>query len=60
MVFLHSDLRGQPRNQFGEQVRLDRWEGEQAGVGGTPSFLINGQLLEGAQPFEAFQEMIEK
>lgn len=45
--------------QFGEQVHLDRWEGEQAGVGGTPSFLINGQLLEGAQPFEAFQERIE-
>lgn len=30
------------------------------GVGGTPAFVINGQLaIEGAQPFEAFQQAIE-
>jgi protein-disulfide isomerase len=45
--------------QFGEQVRQDQWEGQQAGVHGTPSFLINGQLLAGAYPFETFQQMIE-
>lgn len=45
--------------EFGEQVRLDLWEGEQAGVQGTPSFRINGQLITGAYPFETFQELIE-
>lgn len=45
--------------EFGELVRLDVWEGEQAGVQGTPSFRINGQLIRGAYPFEAFQELIE-
>ena len=44
---------------FGELVRLDVWEGEQAGVQGTPSFRINGKLIKGAYPFETFQEMIE-
>ena len=29
------------------------------GVRGTPAFLINGQPLVGAQPFEAFQQVIE-
>jgi protein-disulfide isomerase len=45
--------------EFGELVRLDVWEGEQAGVQGTPSFRINGQLIRGAYPFETFQELIE-
>lgn len=45
--------------QFGEHVRLDQWEGQQAGVRGTPSFLVNGQLLTGAHPFKSFQEIIE-
>ncbi len=45
--------------QFGEQVRQDAREGQQAGVQGTPSFLINGQLIAGAHPFETFQQIIE-
>ena len=45
--------------EFGEMVRLDVWEGEQAGVQGTPSFRINGKLIKGAYPFETFQELIE-
>ncbi len=45
--------------EFGELVRLDMWDGEQAGVQGTPSFRINGQLISGAYPFETFQELIE-
>ncbi len=45
--------------EFGDLVRLDTWEGEQAGVQGTPSFRINGQLISGAYPFEIFQELIE-
>jgi protein-disulfide isomerase len=32
----------------------------QDGVGGTPSFLINGTLVVGAQPLEEFQRIIEE
>ena len=45
--------------QFGELIRQDQWEGQQAGVQGTPSFLINGQLVVGAYPYEAFEAFIE-
>lgn len=45
--------------QFSEAVRLDQQEGLQAGVQSTPSFLINGQLLVGAYPFESFEGIIE-
>jgi protein-disulfide isomerase len=27
---------------------------------GTPSFFINGKLLQGAQPFERFKEVIDE
>jgi len=33
--------------------------GRQIGVQSTPTFLINGQAVIGAQPFEAFQQAIE-
>jgi len=46
-------------DEFGDLVRQDVWDGEQAGVQGTPSFRINGQLIRGAHPFETFQELIE-
>jgi protein-disulfide isomerase len=45
--------------QFGESIRHDQWQGQQAGVQGTPSFLINGQLFAGAYPYESFEEIIE-
>lgn len=32
---------------------------QQLGVGGTPGFYINGKLLVGAQPFSAFQQVID-
>ena len=34
-------------------------EGQSNGITGTPGFLINGQVLSGAQPFSAFQAAIE-
>jgi protein-disulfide isomerase len=34
-------------------------EGKQAQIGGTPSFLVNGQLIEGAEKFPAFQQAID-
>jgi protein-disulfide isomerase len=45
--------------QFVAQIAQDMQDGQQAGLQGTPSFLIDGQLLSGAYPFERFQEMIE-
>jgi protein-disulfide isomerase len=29
-------------------------------VSGTPAFFINGRFLSGAQPFEAFQRVIDE
>lgn len=34
-------------------------DGNAAGVNGTPAFFINGRSLSGAQPFEAFKEIID-
>ena len=45
--------------EFSELVDQDLRDGRQAGVRGTPSFLINGQLIQGAYPFETFQQLIE-
>lgn len=45
--------------QFAAQIAQDFQEGQQAGIQGTPSFLINGQIMVGAYPFENFQQRIE-
>lgn len=42
-----------------DRVAQDPIDGQKAGVQSTPTFLINGKLFEGAQPFEAFQQAIE-
>ena len=39
-------------------VKADADYGQQLGITGTPSFFVNGKLLEGAQPFSAFQQAI--
>jgi protein-disulfide isomerase len=45
--------------QFETQLAQGISEGLKAGIGGTPSFLVNGQKIEGAQPYDAFQQAIE-
>jgi protein-disulfide isomerase len=35
-------------------------EGQRSGITGTPTFIINGLTLVGAQPLEAFEEAIEE
>ena len=35
-------------------------DGDEAGVAGTPAFFINGRMLSGAQPFEAFKRIIDE
>ncbi|MEE8338341.1 MAG: thioredoxin domain-containing protein [Dehalococcoidia bacterium] len=41
-------------------VELQTAEAGAAGISSTPSFLINGQLLRGAQPIEVWREIIEQ
>jgi predicted DsbA family dithiol-disulfide isomerase len=43
-----------------ERVEADLREAQQLGISGTPTFYVNGRLLAGAQPFEAFQTMIDQ
>lgn len=43
-----------------QAVKDDFELGKKVGVGGTPSFFINGRLLVGAQPFEAFKKIIDE
>ncbi|MGD8399055.1 MAG: thioredoxin domain-containing protein [Anaerolineae bacterium] len=45
--------------RFEREIEEDLRAGQQAGVGGTPSFLLNGELLVGAYPYKAFAEKIE-
>ncbi len=41
-------------------VESHKKAGDEAGVSGTPAFFINGRLLSGAQPLEAFKAIIDK
>lgn len=45
--------------KFAQAVKDDTVLAGELGVSGTPSFLINGQRLVGAQPFESFKTAIE-
>jgi protein-disulfide isomerase len=40
-------------------VERDLRAGQAYGVSGTPAFFVNGRPLVGAQPFEAFQQLID-
>jgi protein-disulfide isomerase len=42
------------------QVQAELERGEEAGVRGTPAFFVNDWFVSGAQPFEVFQDTIEK
>ncbi len=46
--------------RFLEQIRADVAAATEAGVRSTPSFLVNGQLVVGAQPFAAMANLIEE
>ena len=43
-----------------QEVQEDIREGSALGVSGTPSFVINGELVVGAQPFSVISEVIER
>lgn len=45
--------------KYAGEVQKDFSDGSAAGVNGTPTFFINGQVLVGAQPFGAFSQIID-
>jgi len=46
-------------NKYAADVLADTNAGRAAGVTGTPSTFINGRVVNGAQPFSAFQQIID-
>lgn len=46
--------------EFRQVVQDDYAQGDKLGVNATPAFFINGRFLSGAQPFEAFKEIIDE
>ncbi len=47
-------------HKYASVVDSDIAMGNEAGVNGTPAFFINGRLVSGAQPFEAFKKIIDE
>ena len=43
-----------------KSIEQDLADGGAVGVNGTPAFFINGRMLSGAQPAEAFKEIIDQ
>jgi len=46
--------------RYKDEVQGDARDAAKAGLSGTPSFVINGQVLIGAQPFAQFQALIDE
>ena len=46
--------------KYKEKIERNHADGVKAGVSGTPAFFINGRLLSGAQPLEAFKTVIDE
>jgi protein-disulfide isomerase len=46
--------------EFRKSVQQEHAAGQAAGVTGTPAFFVNGRFLNGAQPFEAFKQIIDE
>ncbi len=47
-------------DKYISQVNKDQQDGAKIGVSGTPSFFVNGKMLTGAQPLDAFKKLIEE
>ena len=46
--------------RFEGSVVEDFQEGQQKGITGTPTFVINGRVLAGLQPLEVYEDAIEQ
>lgn len=53
------DCMGRQDSPAAQRVQVDMTEANDVGVRGTPTFLINGKLLVGAQPYAAFQRTLD-
>jgi protein-disulfide isomerase len=42
-----------------DEVKKDFADGQAAGIRGTPGFIINGEVISGALPFENFKQVID-
>jgi protein-disulfide isomerase len=47
-------------DKYTQIVAEDFQEGQQRGISGTPTFVINGQVLSGLQPIEVYEDAIER
>lgn len=43
-----------------DEIAKDLEDGKKLGITGTPAFIINGWLIKGAQPYSAFESLIEQ
>jgi protein-disulfide isomerase len=46
--------------KYTAEWRRDSQEASRLGLSGTPAFFINGRLLSGAQPYDAFAQIIDE
>jgi len=58
---LNEDAFGQclDSGKYTDIVQQEKQMAQQLGVQSTPTFVINGRPVVGAQPFESFQQVIE-
>jgi protein-disulfide isomerase len=47
-------------NKYVDQIKKEQRDAALVGARGTPAFFINGRFLNGAQPFEAFQQILDE
>ena len=45
--------------KMASEIQKDFNDGQNAGIQGTPGFIVNGQMISGAQPFSAFKQVID-
>jgi len=46
-------------DKYLDEINKDASDGAAAGVQGTPGFFVNGKPLSGAQPYQAFKQIID-
>jgi protein-disulfide isomerase len=47
-------------DEYTQTVAEDFQEGQRRGISGTPTFVINGQVLSGLQPVGVYEDAIER
>jgi len=46
-------------SKYSAKIQADQADGQKANVSGTPTFIINGAPMVGAQPYSAFQQQLD-